>query len=148
MSKSRVAITAGAVFLSAALAASLFSGQKTSAPTPKQILTWDCETAVYKPESITITCADGGMYVKKIQWSTWGKEGAAGYGVLSENLCKPSCAEGQQVTASVNLRLSDLTELEGKYYLQTLEIGTLDGKNSTFDLRAMSGNFNGGFEWD
>jgi hypothetical protein len=148
VSNSRIAIIAGAVFLSAALAVSSFSVQKTSAPTPKQILTWDCGTAVYKPESITITCADGGIYVKKIQWSNWGKEGAAGYGVLSENLCKPSCAEGQQVTASVNLRLSDLTELKGKYYLQTLDIGTLVGKNSTFDLRAMSGNFNGGFEWD
>ncbi len=160
MSKSRVTITAGAVFLSAALAVNLFSSpskttnittQRSTTPadlTPEQVFTWDCETAVYKPESITITCADGGMYVKKIQWSTWGKEGAAGYGVLSENLCKPSCAEGRQVTASVDLRLSDLTELEGKYYLQTLEIGTLDGKNSTFDLRAMSDNFNGGFEWD
>ncbi len=148
MSKSRVAIAAGAVFISAALAVSLFSVQKTSAPTPEQILTWDCETAAYKPESITITCADGGIYVENIKWSTWGEEGAVGYGVLSENLCKPSCAEGQQVTASVNLRLSDLAELKGKYYLQTLDIGTLGGKNSTFDLRAMSGNFNGGFEWD
>jgi hypothetical protein len=70
VSKPRVAITAGAVFLSAALAVSLFSSQQSKTITPEQVLTWDCETDQYKPESITITCADGGIFVEKIQWST------------------------------------------------------------------------------
>jgi hypothetical protein len=128
VSKSRVAITAGAVFLSAALAVSLFSAQKTSAPTPEQILTWDCETALYKPESITITCADGGIFVEKIRWSTWSQEGAAGIGIFSENLCEPSCAEGTRVIAAVKLTLSNLTEQNDKHYLRTLDITTSDGK--------------------
>ena len=129
MSKSRVTITAGAVFLSAALAVSLFSAQKTSAPTPEQILTWDCETAIYKPKSITITCADSGIFVEKIQWSTWGQEGARGIGIYSENLCEPNCAEGKRVTAPVKITLSNLTDQNSKYYLRTLDIGTLDGKD-------------------
>jgi hypothetical protein len=129
VSKSRVAITAGAVFLSAALAVSLFSVQKTSAPTPEQILTWDCETAAYKPESITITCADGGIFVEKIRWSTWGEDGATGIGIYSENLCEPNCAEGMRVNAAVKLTLSNLTELNDKYYLRTLDITTTDGKD-------------------
>ena len=129
MSKSRVAITAGAVFLSAALAVSLFSAQKTSAPTPEQILTWDCETAVYKPKSITITCADGGIFVEKIQWSTWSKDGATGSGIFSENLCEPNCAEGKRVTAAVNLTLSNLTKQNHKHYLRTLDMTTSDGKD-------------------
>jgi hypothetical protein len=129
VSKSRVTITAGAVFLSAALAVSLFSAQKTSAPTPDQILTWDCETAVYKPQSITITCADGGIFVKKIEWSIWGEEGAAGIGIYSENLCEPNCAKGKWVTAPVNITLSNLTERNDKYYLRTLDITTSDGKD-------------------
>ena len=141
MSKSRVAITAGAVFLSAALAVSLFSAQKTSAPTPKQILTWDCETAVYKPESITITCADGGIFVEKIQWSTWGQEGATGIGIYSENLCEPNCAEGRRVIAAVKLTLSNLTQQNEKYYLRTLDITTSDGKDFPWG-RANS------FQWD
>jgi hypothetical protein len=58
VSKSRVSITAGAVLLSAALAVSLFSSQQSKNITPKQVLTWDCETAEHKPESITITCGD------------------------------------------------------------------------------------------
>ncbi len=160
MSKSRVTITAGAVLLSAALAVNLFSSpsrttnittQGTTTPAdlaPEKVLTWDCETTEFKPETLMIMCADGGIYIEKIHWDSWSQEGATGRGIFSENLCDPSCAEGERVTASVKLTLTNLTELEGKYYLQTLEIGTLDGKNSTFDLRAMSGNFNGGFEWD
>jgi hypothetical protein len=141
VSKSRVAITAGAVFLSAALAVSLFSVQKTSAPTPEQILTWDCETAAYKPERITITCADRGIYVEKIRWSTWDEKGATGLGIYSENLCEPSCAEGKRETAPVNLILSNLTEQNGKYYLRTLDITTSDGKDFPWG-RANS------FQWD
>jgi hypothetical protein len=141
VSKSKVAITAGAVFLSAALAVSLFSVQKASAPTPEQILTWDCETAVYKPESITITCADGGIFVEKIKWNTWSKDGATGSGVFSENLCEPSCAEGQRVEAPVNLLLTNLTEQNGKYYLRTLDISTANGKDFPW------GRVNE-FEWD
>jgi hypothetical protein len=92
-------------------------------------LTWDCETAQYKPESITITCADGGIFVEKIQWSTWSKEGATGMGIYSENLCEPNCAEGERVNAPVKLTLSNLTEYKGKIYLRTLDIVTLDGKD-------------------
>ncbi len=141
MSKSRVTITAGAVLLSAALAVSFFSGQKASAPAPEQILTWDCETAVYKPDSITITCADGGIFIEKIQWSTWGQEGARGIGIYSENLCEPNCAEGKRVNASVNLTLSNLTKQNGKYYLRALDIITTDGKDFPWG-RADS------FQWD
>ena len=129
MSKSRVAITAGAVFLSAALAVSLISSQQSKTITPEQVLTWDCETAEHKPESITITCADGGIFVEKIQWSTWSKEGATGMGIYSENLCEPNCAEGEWVNAPVKLTLSNLTEFKGKIYLRTLDIATFDGKD-------------------
>ena len=141
MSKSRVAITAGAVFLSAALAVSLYSSQQSKSITPEQVLTWDCETAQYKPESITITCADGGIFVEKIQWSTWSQEGALGTGIYSENLCEPSCAEGKRVTAPVEITLSNLTEYEGKIYLRTIDISTQNGKDFPWG-RANS------FQWD
>jgi hypothetical protein len=141
VNKSRVAITAGAVFLSAALAVSLFSSQQSKSITPKQVLTWDCETAEYKPESITITCADGGIFVEKIQWSTWSKEGATGMGIYSENLCEPNCAEGERVTAPVKLTLSNLAEYRGKVYLRTLDITTSDGKDFPWGKESS-------FQWD
>ena len=129
MSKSRVFITAGAVFLSAALVVSLFSTQESTTVTPEQVLTWNCELEDQKPELIMITCADGGIYVEKIKWNMWTKDGATGIGILSENLCDPSCAEGQRVEAPVILRLSNLTEQNGKFYLRTLDISTSDGKD-------------------
>ena len=155
VSKSRVTITAGAVFLSAALAVSLFSAQSESDQSstfqesaspipslnPEQTFTWNCEIPMYKPENILITCADGGMYVEKIKWSTWSKDGATGAGVFSENLCEPSCAEGKRVEAPVDLRLSNLTEQNGKYYLRTLDIATSDGKNFPWGRAD-------GFQWD
>ena len=141
MSKSRVAITAGAVFLSTALAVSLFSIQQSSSLTPEQVLTWDCEIAEYKPESITITCADGGVFVEKIQWSSWSQDGATGTGIYSENLCEPNCAEGTRVTAPVKLTLSNLTEYKGEIYLRTIDISTQNGKDFPWG-RANS------FQWD
>ena len=158
MSKSRVAITAGAVFLSAALVVSLFSSQESTTVTPEQVpiqapvsipanlpaskvLTWNCEIETHKPELIFFTCADGGLYVERIKWVTWSKEGATGVGIFSENLCEPSCAEGQRVEAPVNLLLTNLTEQNGKYYLRTLDISTTDGKDFPW------GRVNG-FEWD
>jgi hypothetical protein len=155
VSKSRVAITAGAVFLSAALAVRLFSGQpeadqkakiqESASPiyslNPEQVLTWNCEIPERKPESILITCADGGIYVEKIKWSTWSQDGATGSGIFSENLCEPSCAEGKRVTAPVNLILSNMTEQNGKYYLRTLDITISDGKDFPW------GRANG-FQWD
>jgi hypothetical protein len=159
VSKSRVAIAAGAVFLSAALAVVFLNG---STPEPaidseqgpiqsavsipadlpaSKVLSWNCELAEHKPELIFFTCADGGLYVEKIKWNTWSKEGATGIGVFSENLCEPSCAEGQRVEALVNLRLSNLTEQSGKYYLRTLDISTANGKDFPW------GRVNR-FEWD
>ena len=130
MSKSRVAITAGVVFLSAALAVVFLNGSTPEASiTPEQVLTWNCELEEHKPELIFLTCADGGLYVEKIKWSAWSKEGAIGIGVFSENLCEPSCAEGQRVQARVNLSLTNLTEQNGKFYLRSLDISTSDGKD-------------------
>ena len=140
MIKSRAVFAAGAVFLSAALAVTYFQVQE---PTIKdnQVLTWDCEFPEYKPKAITLTCADGGLYVDQISWNTWTKEGATGSGIFHENLCEPSCAEGELVSEAVKLSLSELTPRKGKFYLRTLDIETQSGKDFNW------GRANG-YEWD
>ena len=107
----------------------------------KDIYTWDCEYPAHKPNAITFTCADGGLYVDQITWKTWDKSGATGTGNFFENLCEPSCAEGEQVSAPVNITLTDLTPRKGKYYLRTLDITTQDRKDFPW------GRANG-FQWD
>ena len=160
VSKTKAGITAGAVLLSAALAVILFNSWLTTqsfdraieraassqAPTPTasksdQVWTYNCELPVQRPEEIMLTCADGGWLVTDIRWQTWSSKQALGTGIYSQNMCDPSCAEGVRVEASVNLKLSDLTEQGGKYYLRTLDVRTTDGKDFPW------GRANG-FQWD
>ena len=143
-------ITAAVVLATAAVVSVINStATKTSqeAPQtkgyPKLAGTWtyDCEFPVQRPEEIMLTCADGGMIVTDIKWKTWSSKQALGTGIYSQNMCDPSCAEGVRVEASVNLKLSDLTEQGGKYYLRTLDVRTTDGKDFPW------GRANG-FQWD
>jgi hypothetical protein len=143
--KSRHIFTASAVFLSAALAVNFFStepktptARATATPTPvaipanlndSDVLTWNCEIPEYKPESIMLTCADGGWMVHSITWSKWGIGGADGTGIFREKLCEPSCAEGEIAEDKVKVKLSDLAEREGDFYLRTLDINTSTGKD-------------------
>ena len=143
--KSRYIFTASAVFLSAALAVNFFStelspptSKATATPTPvsipttlkdSDVLTWNCEIPEYKPESIMLTCADGGWMVHSITWSRWGMGGAEGTGIFREKLCEPSCAEGEVAEETVKVRLSDPAEREGEFYLRTLDISTASGKD-------------------
>ena len=148
MMKSRAVFAAGAVFLSAALAASFFMTgdfSKTNAKPlklkPSQVLTWDCEYPEYKPESIMIYCGDGGAYIDKITWTSWNQDGAEGTGQYFKNLCEPDCADGKIVHAPVNIRLSDLTLRLGKYFLRTLDMSSVSGKDFPWGE-------SGVFEWD
>jgi hypothetical protein len=143
--KSRIIFVASAVFLSAALATNLSLDEPDTEPAIKvkatEVLTWDCELPEYKPEAITLTCASGGLYIDKIQWDTWSQKGATGTAIFYQNLCEPSCAEGKQVSEEVNIKLSDLTPRKGKFYLRTLDIETVTGKDFTWG-RA------GTYQWD
>jgi hypothetical protein len=139
MMKSHKVFAAGAVFLSTALAASFFmssgsseTGEKPLKLNPAQVLTWDCEFPEYKPESIMIYCGDGGAYIDKITWNSWSQYGAEGAGEYYKNLCKPDCADGEIVHAPVNIRLSELTPRKGKFYLRTLDMSSVSGKDFTW----------------
>jgi hypothetical protein len=96
---------------------------------PSKIQTWDCEYPAYKPETIMIYCGDGGAYISKIKWNSWGQNGAAGIGEYYRNLCEPDCADGQIAHAPVRVSLSDLTQQKGKYYLRTLDMSSANGKD-------------------
>ncbi len=145
MMKSRIIFVASAVFLSAALATNLSLDEPDTKPVIKmkatEVLTWDCELPEYKPEAITLTCASGGLYVDQITWNSWSQKGATGTGIFNENLCEPSCAEGKLVSEAVKVKLSNLTLRKGKYYLRTLDIETVTGKDFTWG-RA------GTYQWD
>ena len=88
-----------------------------------------------------IYCGDGGAYISKIHWSSWSQEGARGTGEYYRNLCEPDCADGKIVHAPVNIRLRELTPRNGKFYLRTLDMSSVSGKDFTWGE-------SGVFEWD
>ena len=141
MIKSRAIFAASAVFLSTALAASYLIHNAKPEIKPSQVLTWDCEYPEYKPKSIMIFCGDGGAYIDKITWTTWNQDGAQGTGEYFKNLCDPDCADGKIVHAPVNVRLSELTPRKGKYYLRTLDMSSVSGKDFPWGEARV-------FEWD
>jgi hypothetical protein len=129
MIKSHKVFAASAVFLSAALAASFIINNGQPQIKPSQVLTWDCEYPEYKPETIMIYCGDGGAYISKINWTSWSQDGATGTGEYYKNLCEPDCADGKIVHAPVKVSLSDLTPRKGKFYLRTLDMSSVSGKD-------------------
>jgi hypothetical protein len=108
---------------------------------PSQVLTWDCEYPAYKPETIMIYCADGGAFISKIHWYSWSHDGARGTGQYYRNLCEPDCADGEIVHAPVKVSLSNLTPRKGKFYLRTLDMSSVSGKDFPWGE-------SGSFKWD
>lgn len=129
MSKSRIitiimastALLFGLIFFQVTRAANTLKGS--------EVYTWDCEIPDQKPQAITITCGDGGQYIDGIKWDSWGASGAQGTGTYHVNDCEPNCAEGNFLSATVTVELSNLTTYKGKSYLRTLDFKTLDGTN-------------------
>ena len=94
----------------------------TTTTDTSQVWVNDCDMPVQKPQSLTLTCADGGMRLEELMWAVWDKNGAVGYGTYLENDCQPSCAEGTYSETPVYVTVSKLIEFQGKSFLNELEI--------------------------
>jgi hypothetical protein len=70
-------------------------------------------TAIVKPTSIVLTCADANEYVTDVRWSSWTATGAAGTGIAHYNDCKPYCAAGHFRAAAATVTLSKPVSCKG-----------------------------------
>jgi hypothetical protein len=59
-----------------------------------------------EPLSITLACADAGIGVQDMLWTSWTAKAAAGTGLLWEKLCVPDCAAGKMGYYPVDVTLS------------------------------------------
>lgn len=135
-------IAASALLAPFSLAAILLlPGAESPEISPSQVYTWDCEYPEQKPRAITLTCADGGMYIDQIDWSRWDATGAQGTGMYHVNDCEPNCAEGTYLESKVIVNLSNLKEFRGKFFLRTLVFRTFDGKNLPNEITSS-------YKWD
>lgn len=86
----------------------IFAGGVASvegAATPRTFVTHNCTGVKIEPRAIMFTCADGGFYVKRLEWGGWHRFRAVGRGVFHRNDCDPSCAGGTFHTAKGRLVL-------------------------------------------
>jgi hypothetical protein len=70
------------------------STRAATATTPKYVVL-DCSSKpVVAPSTFIITCADAGIGVRDLHWTSWTPKLASGYGTFWENDCTPNCADG------------------------------------------------------
>ena len=70
-----------------------------------------------EPVSITLACADAGIGVQDMLWSSWTAQGATGSGLLWEKLCVPDCATGKMGYYPVDVTLSGVrASAKGRWF--------------------------------
>ena len=67
-----------------------------------------------KPTSYILACADGGAFIFKMQWATWGEQAAFGSGTFSLRVCIPDCVHGKTVTFPILAALWRVKPLPGQ----------------------------------
>jgi hypothetical protein len=61
--------------------------------TPKYVVA-DCNQWQVKPSGYIFTCADDGVGLQNLHWTTWSPALASASGTYYENQCTPDCAAG------------------------------------------------------
>jgi hypothetical protein len=118
MRKPLVAFLAAAAVAAVAVPASTAAAQNTNL----RVFVSNCEKQVYKPKTITVFCADAGVVIKKIKYSSYGAKTAAGTGTAVVNLCEPDCAAGKTKNYKVKLKLSRVTQCGDSYQFRKLQM--------------------------
>ena len=70
-----------------------------------------------RPASIALACADNGLGVEKMAWTSWTASAAGGRGTFWEKLCQPNCADGKTGYYPVTVALSAVkTSPQGRWF--------------------------------
>jgi len=74
----------------------------------------DCATQVVKPVQIGINCTTGTRFIKNIHWLSWGGPIAKATGLLTWNLCTPTCTSPHFKSQTIAFEATSLTEVKNK----------------------------------
>lgn len=66
----------------------------SAAAAPRYVVLNCLHKAQVKPGTITLACADDGVGLTPLHWTSWTPRLASAYGTEWENDCKPNCAQG------------------------------------------------------
>ncbi|CAB5120243.1 MAG: hypothetical protein F2954_05245 [Actinobacteria bacterium] len=92
-----------------------------------QVYVTNCGILDYKPTAILKYCGETDEGIDKIQWLTWGADGASAEGQYQINDCKPTCDVGKIHFAEVQIVLSKSKVIDGKRALTFITIESADG---------------------
>jgi hypothetical protein len=98
----------------------------------------NCNTAQYKPSSITIACGDGNTFVENLKWSSWTQTSASGKGIYAFNDCKPDCVSGHLKTFATAVKLSHAQRCPKQKHMVFTDMAlTFTGKRPTHSKRTV-----------
>jgi len=75
-----------------------------------------------EPLSITLACADDGIGVQDMLWTSWTATAAKGSGLLWEKLCVPDCAAGRVGYYPVDVTLSSVRSSAKGHWFSELTV--------------------------
>jgi hypothetical protein len=78
----------------AATSAAAVTRAGPAAAAPQYVVINCMNKAQVRPGTIVLACADDGMGLTHLHWTSWTPELASAYGTEWQNDCKPNCAEG------------------------------------------------------
>jgi hypothetical protein len=99
--------------LAAALVIAAFTLSALSASAASPLKITNCNKSVSKPKSITLACADAGIALNKLSWSSFGGSTAKGKGTFALNTCEPNCAAGKNVSYPVSILATGSKKCKG-----------------------------------
>ena len=88
-------------------------------------------TAVVRPTSIMVACADGNFYVTGIKWASWTDASANGAGTVHANDCKPYCAAGHFHSKTGSVILSKPIACKGARVFSRVRVSSSVGNYAT-----------------
>jgi len=115
-------VVAGAAAVAAAVglgiglpgAAGAATGTATSAaPAPQYVVLGCSGSAQVKPGTMQLACADNGLGLSGLHWTSWTPQLASAYGTERENDCQPNCASGHVHTYPVVVELLGSAAVKG-----------------------------------
>lgn len=110
------------------VAKSLISSADIKPESQKVSFVWDCGQKESKPTSLTIYCADAGIGLAKLKWSTWGGSSAKGTGLYYANDCEPNCASGKVHQTNVQVQLINPVRSGSAWVYTKVQLHTVRGK--------------------
>ena len=80
--------------LTCLLGAAALAGPAAGGTTGPVYAPQDCIKPAIEPQKITLTCADSGIRLKKLDWDEWNTPKVKGRGKLLVSDCDPDCVSG------------------------------------------------------